>query len=127
MLYRLEMRLDQDVTLERIASTLEATADQVRQMSSVNAAHSMNVPTVAYSVESGKHGIIGPPSLGSPKVRAAKALRSEAAERETKAVELEENEEDVYVPSDWRRIRERADYLRKVADELETDDGITRY
>lgn len=58
MIYKLEMELEDDVTVERIASTLEACADQVRRMSSVNAAHSMQIPMAAKSVKSGTHGIV---------------------------------------------------------------------
>lgn len=61
------------------------------------------------------------PSLDSPRVKAVVALRAEAGAREDKAVELEENDEGVYTPSDWKRVRDRALYLRKIADEIETD------
>lgn len=58
MIYRLEMNLKENATLEGIASALEASAEQVRRMSSVSAAHSMAVPMVAKAVESGTHGIV---------------------------------------------------------------------
>ena len=55
--YILSADLSEGATQETIASMLEACAEQVRAMSSIEAAHSMQVPMSVRRVEIGQHGV----------------------------------------------------------------------
>jgi hypothetical protein len=57
MFYRLEANLHDDVNLEGIADTLERAAEQVRGMSSVNAAHGMRLKG-GDALKAARHGVV---------------------------------------------------------------------
>lgn len=67
------------------------------------------------------HALVGLPAakrLAEALADAGRALHVEAGQRIDKAVELEENEEGVYEEDDFKRERDRADELVKLAERI---------
>jgi hypothetical protein len=65
MMYSLHMSMPDDINLEGIACALERAANQVRQMSSTAAAHSMQFRMLDAAV-TGSHGVARTSGVGTP-------------------------------------------------------------